>query len=152
MHRLIILLALCAAPALAVDLIVTPQHPKLNVHMQDACLLGGFDCTGLEAPTLIFDETAPVIGYYPLGTRTVFVSSQCLTSVADVTKCEAVLVHELVHYILYMQGHRDRCDSEAQAWDVYNAYVMERKRLDLVRENWQESYPQCAKSPAASTS
>lgn len=154
MHRLIVLASLFITMSCgAVDLLVTNTHPKLAAHMQDACLLSGTDCTGLEVPTLLFDDTGRSLGFYPMGSRVVFVSNGCLLGTADQTKCEAVLVHELVHYVLWFKGNvKDACESEARAWDVYNAYVMDRKRLDLVRENWQESYPQCAKSPSSSTS
>ncbi len=121
--------------------------------MQDACLLLGADCRGLEVPTLIFDELGRPLGLYYTGGRVVFLTSDCLSRVADTVKCEAILVHELSHYIAwYVMGLRDMCASEALAWDVFNAYVMERKRLDLVVENWSERYPQCAKSPNSSTS
>ena len=154
MHRLIVLASLFITMSTgAVELIVTPDHPKLNVHMQDACLLLGADCKGLETPTLIFDELGRPLGFHILGTRLVFVTQDCLSRMADLVKCEAVLVHELAHYVAYYaMGVRESCESEALAWDVYNAYVMDRKRLDLVVENWKERYPQCAKSPSTSTS
>lgn len=154
MQRLIVLASLfITMSAGAVELIVAPSHPKLNVALQDACLLLSADCKGLEAPTLIFDNTGSAQGFYIHGSRVVFLSSACLTGVADVVKCEAILVHELAHYILwFVRGVKVPCESEALAWDVYNAYVMQKNRLDLVRVNWKESYPQCAKSPSTSTS
>lgn len=154
MHRLIVLASLFITMSTgAVELIVTPDHPKLNVHMQDACLLLGADCTGLEVPTLIFDDLGRPMGMHFMGTRLVFLTKDCLSAVADTVKCEAVLVHELAHYIAYYaMGVKENCKSEALAWDVYNAYVMDRKRLDLVVENWKERYPQCAKSQVSSTS
>lgn len=155
MHRLIVLASLFITMSTgAVELIVAPAHPKLNVALQDACLLLSADCKGLEAPTLIFDDTGNnAHGFYVRGSRTIFISSVCLNGMSDQVKCEAVIAHELAHYILWFaRGITDHCESEALAWDVYNAFVMQKKRLDLVRENWKESYPQCVKSQPPSTS
>jgi hypothetical protein len=98
------------------------------------------------------------LGWHYWGTNVVFVTDRCLLDVADQHKCDAVLVHEIVHY-LYSEAHKGElptvavnCKSEALAWDVYNAYVQEIGRADLVRLDWVRSYPQCEKYQSNSTS
>jgi hypothetical protein len=142
-----LLLALLFAPALEFP----PTHPASIAHWELACTYS--ECGDLEIPMVIFDEMWPELGFYHFNTRVVFVTDECLGRVADKVKCSAIVLHEMTHYIVdWNEGIEDACESEGRAWDVYNAYVMEQKRYDLVRENWQESYPKCAKSQADSTS
>ena len=142
-----LLLALLLAPAMEFP----PSHPATLHHWQLACKYS--ECGDLEAPMVVFDEMFPMLGFYHFNTRVVFVTSECLSRVADQVKCSAIVLHEITHYIVdYNEGIEENCASEARAWDVYNAFVIDKGRLDLVRENWQESYPQCAKSPQPSTS
>lgn len=120
-----------------------PQAPPVQTYWAIACTYN--ECGDLEAPMVIFKETGLALGYYYFNTHTVFVTEECLNRMADSTKCEGVLIHEMTHYIAdHVDGISGQCESEARAWDVYNAYVMDKGRLDLVRENWLESYPQCA--------
>jgi hypothetical protein len=151
MHRLIVLLTALLVP-LAVADEFPPQAAPVQKYFALACKY--VECGDLEAPMVIFKDTAPALGYYHLGTHVVFIAKDCLYSqVADQTMCEAVLIHEMVHYIeSQARGLNDACASETIAWDVYNAYVIDKKRYDLVREDWVRSYSQCVKSPSNSTS
>lgn len=141
------LLALLFAPALEFP----PTHPASKSHWELACTYS--ECGDLEIPMVIFDKMWPELGFYHFQTRVVFITEDCLTPVADQVKCSAIVIHEMTHYIIdWNEGVSAACESEARAWDVYNAYVIDKGRLDLVRENWKESYPKCAKSLNASTS
>ena len=150
MHRLTVTIAalLLSAPLFA-ELVFPPQEDAVQKYFALACTYT--ECGNLKAPMVIFGDTGRALGYYYFGTHTVFVTEDCFVRTADQTKCEAILIHEMTHYIVdHNEGIRDNCASESRAWDVYNAYVMDAGRLDLVRPNWQESYPLCAKSPAPS--
>jgi hypothetical protein len=133
------------------EYVYPPQSDSVQRYWKLACEYS--DCKDLKAPMVVFGDTGQALGYYYFGTTTVFVTEECFVRTADRTRCEGVLLHEMTHYIMeYTAGVVESCASEQHAWDVYNAYVMNKKRLDLVRENWRESYPLCAKSPNASTS
>jgi hypothetical protein len=126
---------------------------------EDACELSELDCTGIELPLILAVPMDGPLGFHYWGTNIIFVSDQCVyTQVADKTLCTAVAVHEMVHY-LYSESYPHftpsiavMCDSEALAWDVYNAYVIAKGRMDLVRTDWRRSYPQCVQSQNDSTS
>jgi hypothetical protein len=141
------LLALLLAPALEFP----PNHPAVENSWELACQYS--ECGDLKPPMVIFKDTWPALGYYYFDTSVVFITEDCLVPVADKVKCMAVVIHEMTHYIAdHNEGVQESCPSEERAWDVYNAYVLEQKRYDLVRENWKESYPKCTKSPQLSTS
>lgn len=144
---MIYLLALLLTPALEFP----PNHSAVQGSWALACQYS--ECGDLKAPMVIFKDTYPSLGYYYWDTEVVFITEDCLVPVSDDVKCAAILAHEMTHYILdHNEGITDQCASEERAWDVYNAFVMDRGRLDLVRLNWQESYPKCVKSPLPLTS
>lgn len=152
MLRLIVLLLACL-PLTSSGEENRPANPAFaNELFQAACELAedvGLSCKGIPAPLLMATDTRPnLLGYYYRGTNIVFITNRCLLDIADETKCSAVAVHEMVHYIDYLNGERDGCSSEAKAWDVHNAYVIKMGRLDLVRTDWVRSYPQCQQTGA----
>lgn len=145
MTRLTVALAalLCFTPAVA-NMAFPPQDDIVQKYFAIACEYS--ECGSLTAPMVVFMDTGRALGYYYFDTDTVFVTQECLYErVADQTKCQAVLIHEMTHYIRWHLDGLKGCESEAAAWDVYNAYVIDKGRLDLVRENWTESYPRCQK-------
>lgn len=147
MRYLILLAALLATTAHAyfptADAGFTQQRYMI------ACRLSKLNCSGVFAPVVFAAPTGSVQGWYYWATNVVFVTDRCLMDVADQHKCDAIVVHEIVHY-LFWAANKDKtpdiklsCESEALAWDVYNAYVLEIGRADLVRKDWVRSYPQC---------
>jgi len=152
MHRLIVALIALTFTLSAAAYEFPPQDPNVQKYFAIACEYN--ECKDLRAPMVVFKDTGRALGYYYFGTDVVFITLDCATSpVADETKCAAVLIHEMTHYIQSkVHGVNENCASEEIAWDVYNAYVMDKGRLDLVRENWREAYPRCAKSQNTSTS
>ncbi len=124
-----------------------PSADAVQKYYAIACSYIADGCGDVPAPMVIFKDTSPALGYYHFGTHVVFIARDCLWSpVADQTKCEAVLIHEMVHYAAqHRHGLDDKCKSEEAAWWVYNHYVKAQGRPDLVREDWRESYPSCQK-------
>ncbi len=149
MHR--ILIVLCALiPAAANALYVPATDPKIAQYMSIACeyVPESKTCSVLEKPSIQFADTGRALGLYHARTRLVHMSNECLSRVADQTLCAGVLIHELVHYILDwttdVTVENDRCESERIAWRVYNEYVEDQGRKDLVVADWTARYPQCA--------
>lgn len=132
------------SPAQAADEF-PPTSDAVQKYFQIACTYIKDGCGDVTAPMVIFKDTSPALGYYHFGTHVVFIQKDCLWSpVADQTLCEAVLIHEMIHYIAqHRHGLVDNCKSEEAAWWVYNHYVKTKGRPDLLRENWVESYPRC---------
>jgi hypothetical protein len=129
--------------------LVSPQQGNLVKHFQIACaLLEEPACTTMEPPSILFTNTNPALGYYQFGTRVVMVTRECLSSVADQGFCSSIVVHEMIHYILYFSGkfQDDPCGSEAVAWTLVNAWVREIGRPDLADDNWRLMYPRCPKN------
>ncbi len=149
MHRLLIVL--CALiPAAANALYVPATDPKIAQYMSIACeyVPESKTCSVLENPSIQFAETGRALGLYHGKTRLVHMTTECLSRVADQTKCAGILIHELVHYILDWTTDvtvaGDRCESERIAWRVYNEYVTDQGREDLVNPDWKRGYPHCA--------
>ena len=148
MRYLILLAALLATTAHAYFPVASEGFSQSRYMI--ACRLSELNCSGVFAPVVMAVPTGDELGWHYWGTNIVFVSDRCLIDVADQMKCDAVVVHEIVHY-LFWAANKDKtpsvelsCASEALAWDVYNAYVQEIGRADLVRLDWVRSYPQCA--------
>lgn len=115
-------------------------------YFDKACEYSKLDCTGLKAPLLLAIDTPPgLMGFHYYGTKTVYVTDRCFLDVADRTKCDAVVIHEMVHYIASELGKfKDApCSNEAMAWAVFNLYVLDKDRADLVNGDWRRAYPQC---------
>lgn len=152
MHR--ILIVLCALiPAAANALYVPATDPKIAEYMSIACeyVPEVKECTKLEKPSIQFANTGRPLGLYHFHTRLIHMSQECLNRVADQTLCAAILVHEMTHYLLdWGAGIRENCESERIAWRVFNEYVTDQGREDLVVADWTKRYPRCAKSPAPS--
>jgi hypothetical protein len=153
-----LLLALLLLPGLAAAMFPHAQDGYVQQRYMIACRLSELNCSGVFKPVVFAVPTGSELGWHYWGTNVVFVTDRCLLDVADQHKCDAVIIHEIVHY-LYSEAHKGElptvevnCKSEALAWDVYNAYVQEIGRADLVRTDWVRSYPQCAKSQSNSTS
>ena len=144
MHRLLIVL--CALlPAAAHALYIPATDPKIAEYLSVACeYTPEANCKDLEAPSLQFSDTGRALGLYHYRTRVVHMTEECLLRIADQAKCKAVLVHEIVHYILDWTANIQGCESERIAWRAYNEYVEELGRGDLVRADWTKSYPSCA--------
>lgn len=151
MHRLVVLLAALLLPLTAsAGIQAKAPDSAAKEYFEIACELSELDCKGLKAPTvLVVDMRDGLMGFYFYGTDIVFVTDQCLTATADRTKCDAVVIHEVVHYIFDQPKNRKRdpkgCLTESIAWEVYNRYVSLMNREDLLRINWRGSYPQCEK-------
>lgn len=151
MKRLLVLLALTAlaAPTLAKppSAIYPPAHPKITELFEAACEYSKLDCTDLNPPFLMVMETGAPLGFHILGTNMVFLSDECTGRVANHLKCNAIIVHEIVHYIVTSLNHfpidPESCLSEGLAWDVYNEYVRDNGGRKLWRRNWKRDYPEC---------
>ena len=146
MHRLMLLLAVLLPVAGHAGIRAAAPDDIANQYFQIACELSKLDCTGISAPLLLAIDTPPgLMGFHYYGTNTVYVTDRCFLDVADKTKCDGVIIHEMVHYIASERGmfQDDSCANEALAWKVFNLFVLDRGREDLVRGNWRESYPQC---------
>lgn len=153
-----LLIALLLLPGYAAAVFPNANEAFVQQRYMIACRLSELNCSGVFKPTVFAAPTGSELGWYWWGTNVVFVTERCLLDVADQHKCDAVIVHEIVHYLYYeankgkVPSQELNCKSEALAWDVYNAYVLEIGRADLVRLDWVRSYPQCAQFQNSSTS
>ncbi len=150
---LLTLLLLLAAPAYpAIDAMTW----ELGGLYEAACEYAEVDCTEIPSPLLIvtdFGRRINALGMYPLGTNVILLTAECTGRLADKTKCDGIVVHELVHYLTYLVYPKiTSCQSEALAWDAFNAYVIDVKRYDLTRKDWIKDYPQCAQFQKLSSS
>lgn len=154
MYRLIALLLFLTAPAFAgPSVIADGRNPKVQYLFETACELSGIDCTDIAPPVLIVMDTEPVLGFHIMGTNIVFLTDNCMRSMADLDKCSQVAIHEIVHYLRSETLASDnKCDSEAAAWEVSNKYARAIGRENLVVEDWVLRYPSCVKSLNSSTS
>ena len=138
------LLALLAA--LLPGISATAPDTLAQEYFQKTCEYSKLDCTGLKAPVLVAIDTRPgLMGYHYRGTRMVFITDRCFLDVADKTKCDGVVIHEMVHYIASELGMfaNDSCANEQLAWSVYNLSVLDLDRADIVNGDWRKAYPQC---------
>ena len=82
-------------------------------------------------------------GIYVGGGRVVYINEKLVGPHFDVY-AYGVLVHEMVHYISYWSGFgTTNCEDEALAWKVFNSYVRNQNRVDLLMKNWIRGYPRC---------
>lgn len=145
MHRLLLVLLLLASTAFSYPLVFEKNDP-LNINtLQVACKLAKLDCSGIEPATIMLIDTEPALAFHIRNTNVIFLTEECIKNTADDMMCEALLVHEMVHYVhdvldLYQD---DKCANEEIAWRAYNEYVIALDRKDLTRRNWREGYKQC---------
>jgi len=144
MHR--ILIVLCALiPSAAFALYIPATDPRVAEYMSIACeYTPEANCKNLETPSIQFANLGSPLGTYHYRTRLVHMTDECLSRVSDQAKCKAVLVHEIVHYIVDWTADIRGCESERIAWRVYNEYVVDQGRDDLVVADWIKRYPECA--------
>ena len=146
MHRLMLLLAVLLPVAGHAGIRAAAPDDIANQYFQIACELSKLNCEGIDAPVvLVIDTPNHIQGFHYRGTNIVFVTDRCFSSMADLIKCDAVVIHEIVHYINSELNIRpESCENEASAWAAYDAYVKSRGRPDLVLgDNWRRGYPQC---------
>ncbi|MHC4302575.1 MAG: hypothetical protein ACYS7Y_35390 [Planctomycetota bacterium] len=146
MRSLIVLLLVMLSGCATTYQLVPPSHPKLQETFAVACeLLALPECTTMEMPTVLFGDTGNALGYYVFGTRVVVISRECVGRLADKVACDSVVIHEMIHYILWQAGlfRDDPCKSEDVAWRLMNVWVKRENRRDLVVKNWRRMYPQC---------
>lgn len=149
MHMLVVLMsALLLTGSASAGIYAKAPDGIAEIYFELACDLSELDCEGIKPPTILAIDTPPrILGLHYHGTNVVFVTSRCFMDAADLVKCDGVVVHEIVHYIFDVLGERAKddtgCTSEAIAWKTFNKYVESVGRPDLIRRNWQESYPRC---------
>jgi hypothetical protein len=146
MHRLILIVLCALIPAAAQALYIPATDERIGKYMSMACeyLPEAKDCSKLENPSILFADLGRPLGLYHYRTRLVHITENCLENVSDQTLCAAVLVHEMAHYILDWTADIQGCESERIAWRVYNEYVEDQGRKDLLVADWRARYPQCA--------
>lgn len=147
MPRLILIVLCALIPAAAQALYVPATDSRIAKYMSITCeyVPEAKTCSKLEHPGIQFANTGRALGLYHFRTRLVHMTDECLSRVADQTLCAAVLVHELTHYILdWDAGITENCESERIAWRVFNEYVEDQGRKDLLVADWRARYPQCA--------
>ena len=123
---------------------VMDQEPAKH-YLEVACEFTGGLCPA--APEVLFTPTrVGLLGFHFRGTSYVFITDRCLyREYEDRMKCKAVIVHEMVHYIVSEQGRYvdDSCGNEQLAWGAFNQYVIRNDRSDLVNLDWRKAYPEC---------
>ncbi len=119
------------------------KEPGVEWIYGQTCDLYDGECP-VEPPKVYFVPLPNGIwGKYFHGMDSVMINTYCL-DYEDQTKCAAVVVHEMVHYIdWHNTPEMDLCVAESRAWDVYNQFVMKLGRLDLVKLDWQKHYEDC---------
>lgn len=143
----LLLLLLTAAPSYALEITAEISQSEVSEAMTAACLLlrGEIPCPR-SLPVAFAAELPPgTFGLYARG-NAVFISNHLWNPQWGVFG-KAVLVHELVHYMIQKAGLSKKltgCQNEGIAWAVYNRYVVAEGRPDLANENWQAGYPQCS--------
>ena len=129
------------------EVVFPPGNKNVQTAWTELCDITSLSCEGIKAPTVIFGKTGAALGYHYFGSSVVVITETCLIRTADFAKCDAIVLHEMAHYLFDQLGLADSkkaCESEAFAWDVYNAYVLRINRNDLLRLDWVRSYPSCA--------
>lgn len=132
-------------PATEFDVYGEMNKEYVELYLQIACAYTGGECPE-RLPTLLVVDTVPGLwGFHYRGTDIIWLTSRCLEAEADQDKCMAVVVHELVHYIVSEQGRfaTNICANERFAWEIYNEYVRDIGRNDLRVANWRLGYPRC---------
>lgn len=82
-------------------------------------------------------------GIYVQGGRVVYLNRFLIGPHFD-AYAYGVLVHEIVHYIsFWSEFGTTQCGDEALAWSVFNEYMVQIGRIDLVNDAWKQGYPQC---------
>lgn len=145
MHRLLLVLLLLASTAHSYPIVIERTDPLPIVTLQYACKLAELDCAGIEPATIMLIDTDPALAFYIRHTNMIFLTKDCARNTADDMMCEALLVHEMVHYVHYLKGlHQDDlCTNERIAWMAHDRYVTALNRRDLARPKWREGYPEC---------
>lgn len=145
MKSLLILLAILVGsqPQDHIEVVAEMTPDYAAGYLEVACEYTGGICP--VTPTVYFTPTrAGLWGYHYRGSDLVFITDRCLTDTADHDKCAAVVVHEMVHYIVSEQNRmKDSCVNEQFAWAIYNQYVFGIDRADLYNDNWRRGYPRC---------
>lgn len=110
------LIAAIVLPALQV--FTVPQD-----RLDFVCSVRQLDCSGLPAPEVRFTDLPDhALGMYSLVRPNVIWLDVALV---DPLHAEAIVVHEVSHYVDYHLGlPLERCTSEAAAFRVYNAWVV----------------------------
>jgi len=98
-------------------------------------------------PVIALAETQPGLwGYHYRGSQIIWVSTRLALQPLSVFG-EAIIAHEMVHYVLSefndLQPQKDACRNEAVAWEAYNRYVEEYGFMDLINESWWDNYSNC---------
>lgn len=120
-----------------------------NKAFEDACKIleetTEYVCDPKLAPAAALSADLPEgnWGIYVAGGRVVYLNQKLVGPHFDVY-AYGVLVHEMVHYISYWSGFgTTQCEDEALAWSVFNTYVRNQNRMDLLMKNWIRGYPKC---------
>lgn len=114
-------------------------------HMNYACTYTGGVCPTVPPDVLAVPLKKGRWGMHFRGTQTIFLNDDCRFGNIDPQFCSAILVHEMVHYIVSEQSRfvNINCANEQLAWSAYNSYVMEMGRFDLINLEWRRAYPRC---------
>lgn len=104
-----------------------------------------FECP--NQPVVVTTTTEKGLwGYYYSGSSLIWLSTRISDQPLSVFG-EAVIAHEMIHYILWnigdLQLRVDQCRNENLAWDAYNLYVMEYGFEDLINDEWWAAYSRC---------
>jgi hypothetical protein len=104
-----------------------------------------FECP--PQPVVATAETKPGNwGYYYRGSQIVWASDRLTLQPLSVFG-EAIIAHEMVHYMLSeidaLQTDKDACRNENLAWIAYNQYVLSYGFEHLLNDEWWIWYPRC---------
>lgn len=141
MFNLLMLLLAAGAAVGEINVVGVMKDGLAQPYLEEACEVTGGECP--EAPIVALTPTSPTTqGFHFRGTDIVFLTSRCAPMGVF---CEAILVHEMVHYVVSEQGRYVDlvCDNERLAWAAFNQYVLKHGRPDLINLDWTKYYEEC---------
>lgn len=124
----------------------TFTEATVESNLKLACEFTGGDCPARLPAVYTATLMRPGLqGLYFPGTGLILISDRSKRPDTDSVFWDAVLVHELVHYVVDTQGRfrGAKCANEQLAWAAYNRTVLRAGRPDLLNLGWRKAYPQC---------
>jgi hypothetical protein len=124
------------------------ERDVTKAYLEAACELSRFVCTDrTPVPNVFFVDMGENTQAYYQGGQ-VYLGNHLKPGV----RAKAIFIHELVHHLQSIAREAsdigewtdyEACMREAEAWGVFNEYIMDQERPDLYKYEWYSWYPHC---------